>query len=82
MRKTNRFRILSTIMTLFLFILLVICEINTLYFAEAFVLIALFITILAIIIKNRCPNCKRMLPLSPPLLESEEYCRHCGSKIE
>ena len=51
------------------------------YVLEAVCIVALFIDFFLIIIKNRCPDCKRSLPLRPPLLQ-EEYCRFCGSKIE
>ena len=48
---------------------------------EAVSLIVLFADLFLMGIKNRCPDCKRSLPMYPPIF-TEEYCRHCGSKIE
>ena len=52
------------------------------YVLEAICIVALFIDFFMIILKNRCPDCKRSLPLHPPILQEEEYCKSCGSKIE
>lgn len=52
------------------------------YVLEAVCIVALFVDFFLIIIKNRCPDCKRSLPIHPPLLQEEEYCKACGSKIE
>ena len=39
---------------------------------------ALFLSILILILTNRCPYCKRILPLN---LNRLHYCPHCGKKL-
>lgn len=82
MSKLNRFRWISCTLALSFTILGAIGQVRHMYVLEAICIIVLFVDIFLIIIKNRCPDCKRSLPMHPPLLQEEEYCRACGSKIE
>ena len=82
MSSLNRFRWISSALAL---LFTIFCAIGTalqLYVLKAFCIVALFVDIFLIVIKNRCPDCKRSLPMHPPLLREEEYCQACGSKIE
>lgn len=40
----------------------------------------LILDIILIALKNRCPFCKKSLRIAP--IMSEEFCPHCGCKIE
>lgn len=82
MSKLNRFRWISSGLAVILTILGVIGTALRLYVLEAICIVALFVVFFLIVIKNRCPDCRRCLPLHPPLLREEEYCQACGSKIE
>ena len=46
-------------------------------FVSLFVLLA---DLVIIAVRNRCPFCRRPLRIAPT--SGEEYCPHCGSKIE
>lgn len=80
--KLNRFRWISSVLVLMITILGAIGVVLRMYVLEAVCIVALFVDFFLIIIKNRCPDCKRSLPLHPPLLLEEEYCKACGSKIK
>lgn len=82
MSKLNRFRWISSVLALAFTILGAIGAELQIYVLEAVCIGALFVDIFLIVIKNRCPDCKRSLPMHPPLLREEEYCQSCGSKIE
>lgn len=82
MSKLNRFRWISSVLALILIILSAIGTALRLYVLEAVCIAALFVDLFLIVVKNRCPDCKRSLPMHPPLLREEEYCQACGSKIE
>ena len=82
MSKLNRFRWVSSVLALIFTILGAIGTALRMYVLEAICIVALFVDIFLIVIKNRCPYCKRSLPMHPPLLREEEYCQACGSKIE
>ena len=82
MSNLNRFRWISSVLALLFAILGTIGMVLHLYVLEAACIVALFVDLFLIVIKNRCPDCKRSLPMHPPLLQEEEYCKACGSKIE
>ena len=82
MSKLNRLRWVSGVMALIFTILGAIGTVLHMYVLEAICIVALFVVFFLIVIKNRCPDCKRNLPIHPLLLREEEYCRACGSKIE
>ena len=82
MSRLNRFRWISSVLALTFTLLGAIGTVFHLYVLEAVCIVALFVDIFLIVIKNRCPDCKRSLPIHPPLLREEEYCQACGSKIE
>ena len=82
MSRLNRFRWITSALALIFVILGAIGTALHMYVLEAICIVALFADIFLIIIKNRCPDCKRSLPIHPPLLREEEYCQACGSKIE
>ena len=82
MSKLNRFRWVSSVLALIFTILGAIGTALRMYVLEAICIVALFVDIFLIVIKNRCPDGKRSLPMHPPLLREEEYCQACGSKIE
>lgn len=82
MSSLNRFRWISSVLALTFTLLGVIGAVFHLYVLEAVCIVALFVDICLIVIKNRCPDGKRSLPIHPPLLREEEYCQACGSKIE
>lgn len=82
MAKWNRHRWITWAALLVLLALLLVCEMKKWWFWEAFVLMGLVADAVCIGVKNRCPGCKRMLPLHPPFPEGREYCRHCGSRVE
>ena len=82
MSRLNRFRWISIVLALTFTLLGAIGTVSHLYVLEAVCIVALFVDIFLIVIKNRCPDCKRSLPIHPPLLREEEYCQACGSKIE
>ena len=82
MSRLNRFRWISSVLALVFAILGAIGTALHMYVLEAICIVALFVDIFLIAIKNRCPDCKRSLPMLPPLLQEEEYCQACGSKIE
>lgn len=82
MSKLNRFRWISSILVVVFTLLGAIGAGLHMYVLEAFCIVALFIDFFLIIIKNRCPDCKRSLPLHPPFFQEAEYCQSCGSKIE
>ena len=82
MSKLNRFRWFSSVLAVIFTILGAIGADFHMYVLEAICIVALFIDFFMIILKNRCPDCKRSLPLHPPILQEEEYCKSCGSKIE
>ena len=82
MSRLNQFRWISSVLALAFAILGAVGTALHRYVLEAVCIVALFVDILLIVIRNRCPDCKRSLPLHPPLLREEEYCRFCGSKIE
>lgn len=81
MSKLNRFRWLSSITCVVFVVLFGIGELTETPVLEALSLIVLFADLFLMGIKTRCPSCKRSLPIHPPIL-AEEYCRHCGNKIE
>ena len=80
--KLNRFRWVSSVLALIFTILGAIGTALRMYVLEAICIVALFVDFFLIFIKARCPDCKRSLPIHPPLLREEEYCQACGSKIE
>ena len=82
MSSLNRFRWISSVLALIFTILGAIGTALRMYVLEAICIVALFVDIFLIVIKNRCPDCKRSLPMHPPLLREEAYCQACGSKIE
>ena len=82
MSSLNRFRWISSVLALNFTLLGAIGTVFHLYVLEAVCIVALFVDIFLIVIKNRYPDCKRSLPIHPPLLREEEYCQACGSKIE
>ena len=82
MSKLNRFRWVSSVLALIFTILGAIGTALRMYVLEAICIVALFVDIFLIVIKNRCPDCKRSLPMHPPFLREEEYCQACGSIIE
>ena len=82
MSRLNRFRWISSVLALIFTILGVIGTALRMYVLEAICIVALFVVFFLIVIKNRCPDCKRSLPIHPPLLREEEYCQACGSRIE
>ena len=82
MSRLNRFRWISSVLASIFTILGAIGTALRMYVLEAICIVALFVDIFLIVIKNRCPDCKRSLPIHPPLLREEEYCQVCGSKIE
>ena len=82
MSSLNRFRWISSVLALTFTLLGAIGTVFHLYVLEAVCIVALFVDICLIVTKNRCPDCKRSLPIHPPLLREEEYCQACGSKIE
>lgn len=82
MSRLNRFRWISSVLALIFTILGAIGTVLHMYVLEVICIVALFVDFFLIVIKNRCPDCKRSLPLHPPLLREEEYCQACGSKIE
>ena len=82
MSRLNRFRWISSVLALIFTILGAIGTALRMYVLEAICIVVLFVDIFLIVIKNRCPDCKRSLPMHPPLLREEEYCQSCGSKIE
>ena len=82
MSSLNRFRWISSVLALTFTLLGAIGTVFHLYVLEAVCIVALFVDIFHIVIKNKCPDCKRSLPIHPPLLREEEYCQACGSKIE
>lgn len=82
MSSLNRFRWISSVLALTFTLLGAIGTVFHLYVLEAICIVALFVVFFLIVIKNRCPDCKRSLPMYPPLLREEEYCQACGSKIE
>ena len=82
MSRLNRFRWISSGLAVIFTILGAIGTVLRLYVLEAICVVALFVVFFLIVIKNRCPVCRRGIPLHPPLLREEEYCQACGSKIE
>ena len=82
MSRLNRFRWISSVLALIFTILGAIGTALRMYVLEAICIVVLFVVFFLIVIKNRCPDCKRSLPIHPPLLREEEYCQACGSKIE
>ena len=82
MSRLNRFRWISSVLALIFTILGAIGTVLHMYVLEVICIVALFVDFFLIVIKNRCPDCKRSLPIHPPLLREEEYCQACGSKIE
>ena len=82
MSRLNRFRWISSVLALIFTILGAIGMALQMYVLEAICIVVLFVVFFLIVIKNRCPDCKRSLPIHPPLLREEEYCQACGSKIE
>ena len=82
MSRLNRFRWISSVLALIFTILGAIGTALQMYVLEAICIVTLFVVFFLIVIKNRCPDCKRSLPIHPPLLREEEYCQACGSKIE
>ena len=82
MSKLNCFRWFSSVLAVIFAMLGAIGVDFHMYVLEAICIVALFIDFFMIILKNRCPDCKRSLPLHPPILQEEEYCKSCGSKIE
>ena len=82
MSSLNRFRWISSVLALTFTLLGAIGTVFHLYVLEAVCIVGLFVDFFLIVIKNRCPDCKRSLPIHPPLLREEEYCQACGSKIE
>lgn len=82
MAKLARLRWASWAALLVFLVLLLVCEIHKWWFWEAFVLIGLLCDLFFILVKTRCPHCKGLLPLLPPLFGNPEYCRHCGSQIQ
>ena len=82
MSRLNRFRWISSVLALTFTLLGAIGTVFHLYVLEAICIVTLFVVFFLIVIKNRCPDCKRSLPIHPPLLREEEYCQACGSKIE
>lgn len=82
MSKFNRFRWISSILAVVFSLLGAIGVELHMYVLEAICIVALFVDFFLIIIKNRCPDCKRSLPLHPPFFQKEEFCKSCGSKIE
>ena len=82
MSSLNRFRWISSVLALTFTLLGAIGTVFHLYVLEAVCIVALFVDIFLIVIKNRCPDSKRSLPMHPPLLREEEDCQACGSKIE
>ena len=82
MSRLNRFRWISSVLVLAFTILGAIGTALRMYVLEAICIVVLFVVFFLIVIKNRCPDCKRSLPIHPPLLREEEYCQACGSKIE
>lgn len=81
MAKLTSYRWASWGALIALSILVLVCEVHKWWFWEGFVLLALFADLFFILLKTRCPHCKGLLPLHPPLFGNREYCRHCGSKI-
>ena len=82
MSKLNCFRWISSVLALLFAIVGAIGTALHLYVLEAVCIVVLFVDLFLIVVKNRCPKCKRSLPMHPPLLREEEYCQACGSKIE
>ena len=82
MSRLNKFRWISRVLAVIFTILGTIGTALHMYVLEAICIIALFVIVFLIVVKNRCPDCKRSLPIHPPLLQEEEYCQACGSKIE
>lgn len=81
MSRLNCFRWITSIICVVFIVLFGVGEMTENPVLEAVSLIVLFVDMFLMGIKTRCPDCKRSLPMHPPLL-TEEYCRHCGSKIE
>ena len=81
MSKLNRFRWSSSILATVCVIAARVSAKHEMYVLEALCIVALFIDVFVITIKNRCPDCKHRLPLCPPFFR-DEYCKSCGSKIE
>lgn len=81
MSRLNCFRWISSIICVIFIVLFGVGEVTENPVLEAVSLIVLFVDLFLMGIKTRCPDCKRSLPIHPPVL-AEEYCRHCGSKIE
>ena len=82
MSKLNRFRWSSSLVGIVFLVLFLVGETTRNPVLEAISIVVLFVDFFLICIKNRCPHCKRSLPLHPPLLQEEEFCQSCGSKIE
>lgn len=82
MSKLNRFRWISSVLAVTFTVLGAIGLGFHMYVLEAICIVSLFVDFFLIIIKNRCPNCKRSLSLHPPIMREEEFCQACGSKIE
>lgn len=81
MSKLNRFRWISSFICVIFVVLFCVGNRTGKPALEALSLIVLFVDLFLIGIKTRCTDCKRSLPIHPPLF-TEEFCRHCGSKIE
>ena len=82
MSKLNRFRWTASAVFLVFGILTAIGMGMENPVLEAIGIVVFFVDIFLICIKNRCPDCKRSLPLHPPIFQEEEFCQSCGSKIE
>lgn len=82
MSQLNRFRWISCLMGIVFAVIFLVGAIMQNPALEALSIVVLFADVFLICIKNRCPDCRRSLPLHPPILQEEEFCRSCGSKIE
>lgn len=82
MARLRRFRWGTWVALLLLLVLLWVCEWKAWRIWEAVALAGLVADLPLIALKTRCPCCKGMLPLHPPLLEGREFCRHCGARLK
>lgn len=81
MRKLNRFRQITRIAGIISGIIALVGILSKLVILAVAGLAVLVVDIVIIAIYNKCPDCGKSLPFSPPAT-GEEFCIHCGSKIE